>query len=737
MGESSKGKVDRRALGVLFNEGAIGPKSDADLLRMVATREKETAEAAFATLIDRHGPMVLGVCRRALRDEHAAEDAFQAVFLVFARKAASVRVEDSLGRWFYGVARKIAGRARRLAARQTPTTSSTGRTPDDPASVAVREEIQRIVDREVTLLPSKYREAASLCHLDGLSHEQAAEALGVPIGTIRSRLSRARDILRPRLIRRGLGPAAVAAWIGSSTVSADVPRRLAESTLGTIGSTAAVPTSILVLAEMVQGSLALKKILTALVLAAAGGGATVGFLATAGGQGPSNGPPIAQAPAVETKKSEGPSLADEVQRLIREYESKQARWSESLKGLTKEEYQQRVQQGLRPSSRAEFANRLVDLISAHPGDLGGRDGLLWIVDFPGAASVGEFGEVFSRAAYLLVKYHADDPQVARSALDMYHSHARNRDAFLEGIYAVAENRETRGLIRFALARYLIGKAEGAEYYRKHPGPQPTGVGINFDAKGTRSEIHFDRTPEARGYDEHYRMLDAAYLRSQSERLFEEVIAQYADISFFTSRRRELERRAREKPSAATNDPVEKKNREGIERLLAEPLPTLGEKATALLDDIRNLAVDKPAPDFQGTGADGRPIRLSDYRGRVVAIVFWHLGGLPGVPEVRQLVEKMKGRPFDVLGVFYEDDIAEARKDIQARGLIWPNILADGRKIGERYHVRDSSTRLFVIDQDGNIRGRGDAMSEHYQKLVENLVSEAEARAKSGAGRAPH
>ena len=90
---------------------------------------------------------------------------------------------------------------------------------------------------------------------------------------------------------------------------------------------------------------------------------------------------------------------------------------------------------------------------------------------------------------------------------------------------------------------------------------------------------------------------------------------------------------------------------------------------------------------------------------------------------------MKGRPFDVLGVFYDDDVAEARKDIQARGLIWPNILAEGRKIGERYHVRDSLARLFIVDQDGIIRGRGEAMSEHYQRLVERVVSEAEAIAK--------
>ena len=109
-----------RHVHVLFGGGAAGGSSDGQLLeRFRARRDENDAEAAFAVLVARHGPMVLGVCRRALRDPNDADDAFQATFLVLARKAGSVRVEGSLGRWLYGVSRRVAARARADAARRS------------------------------------------------------------------------------------------------------------------------------------------------------------------------------------------------------------------------------------------------------------------------------------------------------------------------------------------------------------------------------------------------------------------------------------------------------------------------------------------------------------------------------------------------------------------------------------------------------------------------------------------
>src|SRR4051812_25894703 len=107
-----------RQIGALFGSGSVAGMTDGELLERFLGRRDEGSEVAFAALVARHGPMVLGVCRRALADPEDADDAFQATFLILVRKARSVRVEDSLGRWLYGVSRKVAARARADATRK-------------------------------------------------------------------------------------------------------------------------------------------------------------------------------------------------------------------------------------------------------------------------------------------------------------------------------------------------------------------------------------------------------------------------------------------------------------------------------------------------------------------------------------------------------------------------------------------------------------------------------------------
>jgi RNA polymerase sigma factor (sigma-70 family) len=162
-------------------------------------------EAAFALLLQRHGPMVLGVCRRLLRQEQDAEDAFQATFLVLARKAASIRVWGSLASWLYGVARRIALRARgQTAARLARERKATTRPGTDPGDEIGRRELRALLDEEVSRLPEKYRAAVVLCDLQGKTHEEAASLLGWPKSTVTSRLARARELLRQRLEGCGL-----------------------------------------------------------------------------------------------------------------------------------------------------------------------------------------------------------------------------------------------------------------------------------------------------------------------------------------------------------------------------------------------------------------------------------------------------------------------------------------------------------------------------------------------------
>ncbi len=186
-----------RYLTTLFQGGTAAGLGDRVLLERFAERrdaDDPEAEAAFAALVERHGPMVLRVGRAMLGDRHEAEDAFQATFLVLASRARSIRRGDSVGAWLHGVALRVASRARWRAARRrhherrhAEMTAATGagetgndRPPDD---------VDRVLHEEIGLLPEKYRRPVVLCYLEGLTHDQAADQLGWPVGTVRRRLA--------------------------------------------------------------------------------------------------------------------------------------------------------------------------------------------------------------------------------------------------------------------------------------------------------------------------------------------------------------------------------------------------------------------------------------------------------------------------------------------------------------------------------------------------------------------
>ncbi len=198
------------------------PVPDAELLTRFA---RDRDQAAFELLVWRHGPMVLGACRRILRDAHAADDAFQAAFLILARKAGSVRAGGSVGPWLHRVARRVAIRAaKRTTARhrheQPLTTDPLGR-----PEAAADPELRAVLDAEIDRLPDRFRLPVVLCYLDGRSTEDAARLLGVPRGTVLSRLAIARRRLADRLTRRGItAPAAglfAVGWSAGEAVSTD------------------------------------------------------------------------------------------------------------------------------------------------------------------------------------------------------------------------------------------------------------------------------------------------------------------------------------------------------------------------------------------------------------------------------------------------------------------------------------------------------------------------------------
>jgi RNA polymerase sigma factor (sigma-70 family) len=186
-------------------------------------------EEAFATLVRRHGPIVWRVCLQSLGDEHDAEDAFQATFLVLSRKASSVKKQQSVGSWLFGVANHAATDLKRKYARRRSHESQAGQaTASDLLTALTLREAQAILNEELCRLPEKVRAPLVLCSLEGLTRDEAAKQLGVRLGTLKSRLEQARKQLRSRLISRGLTVSAtfVASVLSEQMASAAIPAGL-------------------------------------------------------------------------------------------------------------------------------------------------------------------------------------------------------------------------------------------------------------------------------------------------------------------------------------------------------------------------------------------------------------------------------------------------------------------------------------------------------------------------------
>jgi RNA polymerase sigma factor (sigma-70 family) len=202
-------------------------RSDGQLLSAYAAANDQ---AAFTALVRRHGPMVLGVCRRILQQTHDAEDAFQAVFLVLARKAAVLRKEQALTGWLHGVSYRVAMRAKRDSARRRKHERQAAPRINPPAWEVGWRELQAVLVEEVEQLASAHRSVFLLCCLEGLSKAEAAQRLGLKENTVSSRLARARKHLQERLGRRGISLAAVLAALAvSGTSRAVLPARLART----------------------------------------------------------------------------------------------------------------------------------------------------------------------------------------------------------------------------------------------------------------------------------------------------------------------------------------------------------------------------------------------------------------------------------------------------------------------------------------------------------------------------
>ena len=313
-----------RQLRTLYNIGTIGDLTDGQLLERFATDADEVAELAFSALVERHEAMVWRVCLAIVRDEHEAEDAFQATFLVLVRKARSLWVRDSLGPWLHQVACRTASclrttvirrrkHERRCAERDAARSVEVG-TPRDPdRDAAVHEEVNR--------LPEKYRAPVVLCDLEGRTHQEAARFLGWPIGTVKSRQSQGRGLIRDRLVRRGLGLAVAGAVVESlrQTAVAAMPKEVSRSTVNAAMQQSArlltgfgVSAHVLTLTQGVLRAMLWIRLrflaVATLAVGIASGGASV-YVRGSQEPAPKDGQPVPKRPTTTTAQATQPEIS--------------------------------------------------------------------------------------------------------------------------------------------------------------------------------------------------------------------------------------------------------------------------------------------------------------------------------------------------------------------------------------------------------------------------------------------
>jgi RNA polymerase sigma factor (sigma-70 family) len=322
--------------------------SDGELLEQFLLQREE---AAFEALVRRHGAMVLGVCRRVLRHEADAEDAFQATFLVLVRKAGTVQPRDHVGHWLYGVAYRTALRAKALEARRRMKERTAARPQE--LQDGIWKDVLPLLDQELSGLPEKYRIPVVLCDLEGKSRKEVARILGCLEGTLSSRLARARTLLARRLYRRGvvLSGGALATMLSAYGAVSSVPVGLASGTIkmalplaaGQAAATACASANVLTLTEGVLKAMLLTKVKTATVIlcgVAALGMGTGGMLYRAKASEPGESG-LARAPASAHGVDPATSGADDRERQREDDQQSQiARAAEQQERALREELEQ-------------------------------------------------------------------------------------------------------------------------------------------------------------------------------------------------------------------------------------------------------------------------------------------------------------------------------------------------------------------------------------------------------------
>jgi RNA polymerase sigma factor (sigma-70 family) len=697
-----------RSLGALFDVGVVGDVSDGQLLERFTTSHREAAELAFHSLVERHGPMVLRICRRLLDDPNDADDAFQATFLVLLRRAGAIRDRGSVAAWLYGVAVRVASRARVESARRKRierqgVRPATGRN-DDPD----RLDLEALIDVELARLPEKYRAPIVLCYLEGLTHEVAAARLGWPVGTVRGRLARARDLLRSRLTRRGVtASAALAAVEGlCNSAKAAVPAALREATVRAVvevasGSTVAAVTSARVAAWAAGTSrgLAFPRAITAtsvlLLLGTVGTG-----LAMLGVSSP---PP--EAPQAQ------PAAPPESREAIR-------REMFQLKGTW--------------TTTATFQNA-INGVPQPPKEVK----LVWSIDRDTITGTDKDG--FAGMTYRF----SVDPNQTPKTIDL---NMLNTGLSLQGLYQLEGDTlivsmgvqrpkdldEGQGHVRMVFHRESRTPTLLPQEYPTAPGCywalEPRGA-VGSATYSSGIDVMAKKDPQGA------MIITLAYVaRRQNGRRDVE----YRPVAFDDKKVRHLPKRIRgggsESPSIrgvvlVMNEyrldpdalPFDRVRNLGIELIPIEARQATETAASArAVKEARDAGtailpwpeVGKPFA-FSLTDTKGRVIRASELKGKVVLIDCWAGWCSPcmaKMPGLKQLYERRHGDGLEIVGINFDNDRARAEELVRTHGLPWTEVWVPDDDRTRRLWVDGPGIaglpRLFLIDREGILRWDG-------------------------------
>ncbi len=732
-------------LSTLLHSGSLTGLADRELLERFASRRDasdEAAELAFATLLSRHGPMVMRVCRAALKDRAAAEDAFQATFLVLAGRARSIRRRDSLAAWLHGVALRVSACARSRAARrerhERRFAEMTARmTEQKSIHAALSGEVDSVLHEEIGRLPRRFRTAVVLCYLEGQTHEMAAEQLSCPVGTIKSRLATAREKLRRRLTRRGVAPALIPAGLSGSGLlsgSASLPAALVEATvrgalvvgpgkgaLAGIVSAEAVALMQGVLRTMatVRLTLTWTMVLVSGMAATGAGVAAFTSLGHRDGHGPEQlgrvdqpqAPSQKRKAAQRVEQAKAPQAAetasnpdrtkeamvrdiqDQVKAQIGEYRSKEDAYRKNARN-TKTIEEQKALQGSRPNP-AFYAGALLQEAETVPGTPAAEEALIWIVtNLP-------YGSMAERAKEMIARDHARsdkiEPLFNRVQTLMPGSKATEQ-LFREAL-AKNPHHKIQGLACFYLARYLD---QQATFIR---------IGNLIDpAQRANASPPIQKESWGQDFEDRLLKLNPETLEHEAASLDERVLNEFADI-----------------PLQQPFDMIERGQ------------TTLGASSLKTLHEWKHLGIGKPAPEIEGVDLDGKPMRLSEYRGKVVVLYLCELrvmnGRAPITVSVREVSKRHATEPFVLLGVATAGPIARAgipnpgrdefKKALAAAGLparFWSDPDQHG-KPGLIQSAWNTRMGLYVLDHHGVIRHKHVVRPELLENAVTRVLKE--------------